>query len=78
MEPITLVLALVGIGAGFGASQVVTKRKIGSAAHESEKQLAKANKEAAALVKKAQDDAAETAENARKEEQQRRHEIKDI
>ena len=78
MEPITLVLALVGIGAGFGVSQVVTRRKIGSAAHEAEKQLAKANKEAAVLIKKAQDDAAETAENARKEEQQRRREIKDI
>jgi hypothetical protein len=52
MDPITIVLALVGIGAGFGVSQVVTRRKIGSAAHEAEKQLAKANKEAAAIAKK--------------------------
>ena len=77
MEPITLVLAVVGIGAGFGASQVVTKRKIGSASHEAEKQLTKANREAAALIKKAQEDAAEMSENARKEEQQRRRELKE-
>lgn len=78
MDPITLVLAVVGIGAGFGVSQVVTRRKIGSAAHEAEKEIAKANKEAAVIIKKAQDDAAETAENARKEEQQRRRDAKDI
>ncbi len=77
MDPLTLVLAVVGIGAGFGASQVVTRRKIGSAAHEAEKQLAKANKEAAAVIKKAQEDAAEVAESARKEEQQRRKELKE-
>jgi len=75
---LALVLAVIGIAAGFGGSQVMTKRKIGSAEHEAEKQLAKANKEAAVLIKKAQDDAAETAENARREEQQRRREIKDI
>ncbi|MFO0882072.1 MAG: ribonuclease Y [Candidatus Saccharimonadales bacterium] len=77
MDPLTLVLAVVGIAGGFGASQVLTRRKIGSAAHEAEKQLAKANKEAAAVIKKAQEDAAEMAESARKEEQQRRRELKD-
>lgn len=79
MEPITLVIiAAVGIAGGFGTSQVLTKKKIGSAAHEAEKQLAKANKEAAAVIKKAQEDAAELTEGARKEEQQRRRELKDI
>jgi ribonucrease Y len=77
MDPITLVLAAVGIAAGFGASQVATRKKIGSAAHEAEKQLAKANKEAAAITKKAQEDAAAVAENTRKEEQQRRRELKE-
>lgn len=78
MDPITIVLALVGIGAGYGVSQVATKKKIGSAAHEAEKQLAKANKEAAAITKKAQEDAAKVAEETRKEEQQRRKETKEI
>ena len=76
MSPITLVLAVIGIGAGFGASQVVTRKRIGSAAHEAEKQLAKANKEAAAVIKKAQEDAAAAATAARNEEQQRRKELK--
>jgi ribonuclease Y len=76
MDPITIALAIVGVGAGFGASQVVTKRKIGSAAHEAEKQLAKANKEAAAITKKATEDAANMAEQARREEQDRRKELK--
>lgn len=78
MEPITLVIvAAVGIAGGFGASQVVTKKKIGSAADEAEKQLAKANKEAAALIKKTQEDAAKMADEARREEQQRRRELKE-
>lgn len=78
MDPITIVLAIVGIGAGFGASQVVIRRKIGSAEHEAEKQLARANKEAAAITRKAQEEAAKTAEESRKEEQQRRREVKEI
>jgi len=77
MTPITLVLAVIGIGAGFGASQVVTKKRLGNAASEAEKALAKANKEAASVLKKAQEDAAAAAELARKEEQQRRKELKE-
>jgi ribonuclease Y len=77
MEPITIILAIIGIGAGFGASQIATKRKIGSAAHEVEKELAKANKEAAAITRKAQEDAAKLNEETRKEEQQRRREMKE-
>ena len=77
MTPITLVLAVIGLGAGFGASQVVTKKRLGNAANEAEKALAKANKEAASVIKKAQEDAAAAAELARKEEQQRRRELKE-
>ncbi|MCA9350349.1 ribonuclease Y [Candidatus Saccharibacteria bacterium] len=77
MDPITIALAIIGVGAGYGVSQVATKKKIGSAAHEAEKQLAKANKEAASITKKATEDAAVIAEQARKEEQQRRREAKD-
>ena len=77
MDPITMVvIAVVGIAGGFGASTLVTKKKIGSAEHEAEKQLAKANKEAAALIKKTQEEAAKLAEDTRREEQQRRRELK--
>ena len=51
MDPITIALAIIGVGAGYGVSQVATKKKIGSAAHEAEKQLAKANKEYSSLLK---------------------------
>jgi ribonuclease Y len=77
MDPITIILAVVGIGAGFGANQLVTRRKIGTAAHEADKKLAVANKEAAAITRKAQEDAARIAENARRDEQQHRKELKE-
>jgi ribonuclease Y len=77
MELIAVVLAVIAAGAGYGASQVITKKKIGSAASEAEKQLAKANKEAAAITRKAEEDAARKAEEARKAEQQQRKELKD-
>lgn len=78
MEILAVVLAVVGIGVGYGASTVATKRKIGSAESKAEKELAKAKKEAAESIKKAQDEAARIAEEARKDEQKRRTETKDI
>lgn len=78
MDPITIVLALVGIGVGFGASTVVTKRKLGSAEEQAEKELKKAQREAEKLVQKARDEANELAETARKDEKTRRNEYKDI
>jgi ribonuclease Y len=77
MDPITIVLAVVGIGAGFGANQLVTRRKIGTAAHEADKKLAAANKEATAITRKAQEDAAKIAEDTRRDEQQHRKELKE-
>ena len=77
MEPISLLLAVVAVGAGFGVSQVVTRKKIGNAANEAEKQLAKANKEAATITRKAEEEAAKKAEEARRTEQQVRKELKD-
>lgn len=77
MDPITLILAVVGIGAGFGASQVVTRRKIGSAEKQAEKELAKANKEAAVITRKAQEEASKTAEESRKAEVEHRKELKE-
>ena len=42
MDPITIVAAIVALGAGFGASTYVSKQKMGSAEAEAskEKQLA--------------------------------------
>lgn len=78
MEPVTIVLAIVGIAIGFGANQVVTKKKLGSAAHEADKQLEKAKKEASKLLQEARDDATKLADETRREESSRRKELKDI
>ncbi len=78
MEPITIILALLGIGAGYGASTVTTKRKLGNAEEVAVKELQKAKKEAEKLVQKARDEAHELTETARKDEKTRRNEYKDI
>ncbi len=78
MDPITIVLALAGIAVGFGANNVVTKKKIGSAEEAAKKELTKAKKEASKLVDEAREKAQKAAEDARKDEQSRRKEIKDI
>ncbi len=75
---LAILLGVVGIGAGFGASTFITKKKLGSVEAEAEKALRKARKEAEAELKKARDEAAEIAEKARKDEQQRRKEVKEI
>lgn len=78
MEILAIVLAVVGLGAGYGASQAMTKKKVGSAEKEAEKQLAKAKREATEIINKAKDDAHKIADDARKDESQRRKELKDL
>ena len=78
MDPITIVLALAGIGVGFGASTATTKRKLGTAQDQANKELAKAKKEAAKLVDEAREEANRASDEARKLEQTRRKELKDI
>lgn len=78
MDPITIVLAAVGIAAGFGASQVITRKKIGSAEEKVNKELTKAKKEAAKKLEEAREEAAQLAEQARKDETARRKELKEI
>lgn len=78
MDPITIVLAVAGIAAGYGASTTITKRKLGTAEAQAEKELTKAKKEADKLMQKARDEANELAETARKEDKTRRNEYKDI
>lgn len=78
MDPITIVLALVGIGIGFGASTITTKKKLGSAEEQANKELAKAKKDAAKLVDEARSEAMSLADEARKDEVNRRKEFKEI
>jgi len=78
MDPITIVLAVVGIGVGFGASTVVTKQKLGSAEEAAKKELTRAKKEGEKLVDEAREKVAEIAETARKEDQTHRRTQKEL
>ncbi len=78
MDPITIVLAVVGIAVGFGANTVIAKQKQGASEEKSKKEIDKAQKEAERLVAKAKEEANELADNARRDEQSRRREFKDI
>ena len=78
MDPITIVLALAGLGAGYGASTVQAKRKLGTAEQQIEKELKKAKKESERQVAEAREEALRIAEEARREDKTRRNEFKDI
>lgn len=78
MEILAVVLAVAGLGIGYGANNVVMKRKAAANDDKAEKELAKAKKEADKLVQSAKEEANKLADEARKDEQTRRHEIKDI
>ncbi len=73
-----VLLAVVGLGVGFGASTVVTRRKMGSADLQAKKELEKAKKEAAKLIEQAREESNRSVDEARREEQTRRRELKDI
>jgi ribonuclease Y len=78
MDPITIVLAVAGLAVGFGANTVITKRKLGSAQDQAQKELNKAKREAAKLKEEAREEADRLLQESRKEEQARRRELKDI
>jgi ribonuclease Y len=73
-----IVLAIVGLGVGGGATYTYTKQREGKAAEDAKKELQKAKKEAAETIRKAEEDAARRIEEVRKDEQKRRGELKDI
>lgn len=75
---LAVLLALVGLGAGYGASTVITRRQMGSAEQQAKKELEKAKKEAAKLIDQAREDSNKAVDEARREEQTRRRELKDI
>lgn len=78
MDPITIVLAVAGVAAGFGANSIVTKRKLGSAADRADKELSRAKKEASKLVEEAREEVNKANEEARRLEQSRRKELKEL
>jgi ribonuclease Y len=78
MVIVTIVVAIVGLGVGFGASTIVTKKRIGSAEERAQKELEKAKKEGTKIVNDARDQAHQISDDGRKEDQARRKETKDI
>lgn len=78
MDPITIVLAAIGIAVGFGASQTTSKRKIGEAADKAKKEVSEAKEKAQELVLEAKEEAAKLKDDARRDEQEQRKEIKRI
>jgi ribonuclease Y len=78
MDPITIGLAVAGVAIGFGASTTITKKRLGSSQDAADKELKKAKKEAERQISAAREEAAKLAENARRDEQTRRREVKEI
>jgi ribonuclease Y len=78
MEPLTIVLTVVGLAAGFGANSAITRKKIGSAADEAKKEVDKAKREADKIIKEAREESLKIAEESRKDDQTRRKELKDL
>jgi ribonuclease Y len=78
MIVVAVILALVGLGAGYGASTYVNTKKLGEAEDKAKKEISKAKKEAAKLVDDAREEAIKLTDTARKDEQSRRKELKDL
>lgn len=74
---IAVLLAVLGVAIGFGASTVITKQKTGSAEEKAHKELQKAKKEADKLILEAKEESNKVVEEIRKDEQSRRKELKD-
>ncbi|QQS64548.1 ribonuclease Y [Candidatus Saccharibacteria bacterium] len=78
MGPEVIIAAVVAAIAGYGASTVSSKKKLGNVEEEAAKQADKAKKEAAKVIADAKEKAAELADEARREDQKRRNETKEI
>ncbi len=76
MGPIVIVVGLIAAAAGFGASTVVTKKKVGSLDDKAKKTIQDAKNEAQEVVHKAKDEAQKVSDEARKEQQDQRKEFK--
>jgi len=62
MDPITIVAAIIALGAGYGASTYTTKKKLGSAEQEAKKELEKAKKDASKLIAEAKEESLNLAD----------------
>ncbi|HEY5234820.1 MAG TPA: Rnase Y domain-containing protein, partial [Rhabdochlamydiaceae bacterium] len=78
MITLAIVLAIVGLGAGFGVNETINRKRSGAAADQSKKELEKAKKEAAKITEEAKEEANKILDEARREEQNRRKEFKDL
>ncbi len=78
MIAVAIILALLGVGAGYGTNTVISKKKLGSAEAEADKERAKAKRETEKILSEAREAAAKVADEARKDEQSRRRELKDL
>ena len=78
MEPISIVLAIVALAAGYGVADTKAKRKISSAKSAAEAELHQAKQQAEALLKTATDEAKELSAEVRQEEQKRRNELASV
>ncbi|HPR09621.1 MAG TPA: ribonuclease Y [Candidatus Saccharibacteria bacterium] len=78
MELLAVVLAIAGLGAGYGVSTYTNKKKNADFEEKADKELAKAKKEANKLLDDAREEARKVSDDARREEQTRRNELKDL
>ncbi len=78
MVILSIVLAVVGLGVGFGANTLITKRRQEDIEVKAEKERQKASKEAEKILAQAREEAAKLAEDARRDEQNRRKELKEL
>lgn len=75
---LAILLAVAGLGAGYGGSTYLERRKRAASEDKAAKELAKAKKEADKLLQNARDEAHKLAAEARKDEQVRRNEMRDL
>ncbi|MGH7234240.1 MAG: ribonuclease Y [Candidatus Saccharimonadales bacterium] len=75
---LSIVLAVVGLGAGFGGSTYLNKRKSSNIEAKIEKERKLAEKEIEKITSQAREEAAKLSDEARRDEQMRRKELKDL
>ena len=75
---LAVLLGVAGLGAGYGTSNYMAKKKAAAAENKAEKEVAKAKKEADRLIDEARSEAHKVQDAARRDEQNRRNELKDL
>ncbi len=75
---LSIVFGVVGLGAGFGVSNFISRRKTSDIESKLEKERKQAEKEIEKITSQAKEEAARLSEEARRDEQSRRKELKDL